>query len=146
MLDSLVLFSQATQGEVVKPPDRVFLVVALVLAAIMLAGLWACFSKAGEPGWAAIVPIYNVVVMLKIAGRPLWWLVLMFIPFVNFIVSIVVAVDFGRAFGKGTGFGVGLAFLPFIFYPLLGFGDAEHERSKPKFIASKRGSSPYDEL
>jgi hypothetical protein len=98
----------------------------LAVMIVVIAGLWKTFEKAGQPGWAAIVPIYNVVVMLEIAGRPLWWIILLFIPLVNFIILIIVAVDIAKAFGKGTGFGLGLAFLGFVFYPILGFGDARY--------------------
>jgi hypothetical protein len=89
--------------------------------------MWKVFQKAGEPGWAVIVPIYNFVVLLRIAGRPLWWILLYFIPVVSLIPSIMVPIDIAKRFGKGTGFGIGLLFLPFIFYPILGFGDATVE-------------------
>ena len=98
----------------------------LAIVVLAIASLWKVFAKAGQPGWAAIVPIYNGYVLLKVAGRPGWWLLLFFIPLVNFIISIIVAIDVAKAFGKGTGFGVGLAFLGFIFYPILGFGDASY--------------------
>ena len=84
--------------------------------------MWRVFDKAGKPGWAAIVPIYNVIVMLEIAGRPIWWVALMFIPVVNIIVALVVAIDLAKAFGKSAVFGLGLFFLGIIFYPILAFG------------------------
>jgi len=102
--------------------DLLVPVLALGIVVFLIAALWRVFTKAGQPGWAAIVPIYNGIVLLQIAGRPLWWMLLFFIPFVNFIVAIVVAVDVARAFGRSTGFGIGLAFLSPIFYPILGFG------------------------
>src|SRR4029077_19495129 len=94
----------------------------LIIALGYIIGMWMVFGKAGEPGWAAIIPIYNTIVLLKIAGRPLWWLILFFVPFVNVIIIILVSIDVARKFGKGAGFGIGLAILGFIFYPLLGFG------------------------
>lgn len=107
--------------------------ITLVILAVVLVGLWKVFTKAGEPGWACIVPIYNLIVLLKIAGRPMWWFILMLIPLVGLIVGIIVAIDVAKAFGKGTGFGIGLAFLPFVFYPILGFGDAQYGGApKPK--------------
>jgi len=109
----------------------VVLVIELVLVVLMLAGLWKIFTKAGKPGWAAIVPIYNAIVMLEIAGRPVWWILLLLIPCVNFVVAIMVAIDLAKNFGKGTGYGLGLAFLPFIFYPLLGFSDAKYRPVAP---------------
>ncbi|MEZ6143407.1 MAG: DUF5684 domain-containing protein [Zavarzinella sp.] len=101
-------------------------VVYLAVIILTVAGLWKVFVKAGKPGWAAIVPIYNVIVLLEIAGKPVWWVILMFIPFVNFVVSILIAIDVAKNFGKEALYGIGLAFLPFIFYPLLGFGDARY--------------------
>lgn len=101
-------------------------VIALLFTIFVIAAMWKIFTKAGEPGWAAIVPIYNGIVLLKIAGKPLWWIILLFIPFVNIVIGIPVAIGLVRNFGKGGGFAVGLIFLPFIFYPILGFGDATY--------------------
>jgi hypothetical protein len=100
--------------------------IMLGVQAFFIAALWRVFDKAGKPGWAAIVPIYNAVVLLQIAGRPVWWLLLMFIPFVNIIVAFVLALDIAKAFGKGAAFGIGLFFLGFVFYPVLGFGNAQY--------------------
>lgn len=105
----------------------IFLVVWLAILVLVIAGFWKVFVKAGHPGWAAIVPIYNLYILCKIAGRPAWWLILFFIPGVNFIVSIFISLDVAKAFGKGVGFAVGLIFLGFIFYPILGFGDAQYQ-------------------
>jgi uncharacterized membrane protein YecN with MAPEG domain len=99
----------------------------LAVVVLIVASMWKLFEKAGEPGWAAIVPIYNFMILLKIAGKPMWWIVLMFIPFVNFIVAIIAGIAIARNFGKGTGFGLGLAFLGPIFYPILAFGDARYQ-------------------
>jgi hypothetical protein len=104
-----------------------FMVIWLALAVAVIAGFWKTFTKAGEPGWACLVPIYNVIVLLKIAGKPAWWVVLFLIPLVNFIISIMVSIAVAENFGKGTGFGIGLALLPFVFYPVLGFGDAVYQ-------------------
>jgi hypothetical protein len=102
-------------------------IIYIAVIVLVIAGLWKTFVKAGEPGWAAIIPIYNYIVALKIIGRPIWWIILFFIPFVNFVVGIIVAIDLAKAFGKGTGFGIGLFFLSFIFIPILGFGDAQYQ-------------------
>jgi hypothetical protein len=107
-------------------PGIVFWLIYAVVIVITIAGMWKVFEKAGEPGWAAIIPIYNLIVLLKIAGRPVWWIILFIIPLVNFIVAILVGIDVAKRFGKGAGFGIGLALLPFIFYPVLGFGDARY--------------------
>lgn len=106
-----------------------FFLVFLLVFVIVAAGMWKMFEKAGEPGWAALVPIYNLVVLVKIAGKEVWWVVLMLIPCVNFVAAVMVCIDIARKFGKDTVFGVGLAFLPFIFFPMLGFGAAQYNRS-----------------
>jgi hypothetical protein len=104
----------------------VWLGIALPLTILVIAGIWKVFTKAGEPGWASIVPIYNAIVLLRIAGKPWWWLLLLFIPLVNVIIAILVSIEVANNFGKGGGFGLGLAFLGFIFYPILGFGSARY--------------------
>jgi hypothetical protein len=104
----------------------VFMLIWLAVVVVMIASLWRVFTKAGEPGWAAIVPIYNLVVVLKLAGKPLWWIVLFLIPLVNFVMLVLTTIGLAQNFGKGAGFGLGLAFLAPIFYPILAFGDAEY--------------------
>jgi hypothetical protein len=104
----------------------VFGLVELVVTIFVIAGIWKVFVKAGHPGWAAIIPIYNFYILMKIAGRPAWWLLLLFIPLVNIIIGIILSIDVAKRFGKGTGFGIGLALLGFVFYPILGFGDAQY--------------------
>jgi hypothetical protein len=89
--------------------------------------MWKVYVKAGKPGWAAIIPIYNVLVQLEIVGRPWWYLLLLFVPVVNFVIGIIVLFDLAKVFGKGTGFGFGLLFLSFIFIPILAFGDAKYQ-------------------
>jgi uncharacterized membrane protein YhaH (DUF805 family) len=101
--------------------------VFLALFVLVLAGFWKVFTKAGQPGWVCIIPIVNIYFLLKVAGRPGWWLILFFIPFVNFIISIVVSHDISRSFGRGIGTTVGLVLVPFVFYPVLGFGSAAYQ-------------------
>ncbi|MEW5735837.1 MAG: DUF5684 domain-containing protein [Thermodesulfobacteriota bacterium] len=110
-------------------PGIVGSLVYLAIVVVMIAAMWRVFSKAGAPGWASIIPFYNAYVFLKIAGKPGWWLILFFIPIVNVIIGIIALVSFCNAFGKGLGFLLGLIFLPFIFYPILAWGDAEYEGS-----------------
>lgn len=98
----------------------------LAFAILMVVGLWKVFEKAGRPGWAAIIPIYNYIVLLEIVGRPVWWVLGLFVPFLNFVVLIVLMLDVARSFGKGTGFAIGLIFLPFVFIPMLGFGSSQY--------------------
>jgi len=103
------------------------ILIGLAISIFVIASLWKTFTKAGKPGWGAIIPIYNIILLLQIAGRPIWWIVLCIIPVVNLVIGIIVGIDIAKNFGKGAGFGVGLALLGFIFYPILGFGDAQYQ-------------------
>lgn len=116
------------------------LIIWLALVAFFIAVGWKIFTKAGKPGWAAIVPIYNIVVLIEIIGRPLWWIVLFLIPFVNVIVGLVASVDLAKSFGKGSGFGIGLFLLGFIFAPILAFSSARYEGPAAQTAAT--GISP----
>lgn len=104
----------------------------LVFAVLIVVAFWKVFTKAGKPGWASIVPIYNTYILLKIAGRPGWWLLLLFIPFVNIVVYLVVSIDVAKAFGKSSLFGVvGLFFFSVVGYLMLGFGKASYQGGAP---------------
>lgn len=107
--------------------SAVIVIVYLAVLFVVIAGLWKVFSKAGQPGWACLVPIYNLYVLTIIARRPAWWIVLMLIPLVNFVVAVILSIDIAKAFGKGAGFGIGLLLLGPIFYPILGFGSASYQ-------------------
>jgi hypothetical protein len=104
----------------------ILLAVYLAVIVAVIASFWRVFTKAGQPGWAAIIPIYNLYILCKVAGKPGWWLLLMLIPFVNLIIILLVSLAVAENFGKGAGFGVGLMFLGFIFYPILAFGEATY--------------------
>jgi hypothetical protein len=126
-----MLFLQES-GEVAPPSSAAMTGIMIAYAAIillMIAAMWKVFSKAGEPGWAAIIPIYNLYVLCKIAGKPGWWVILMFIPVVNFIIAILLVLGIAQNFGKGTGFAMGLLFLSPIFYPILAWGDARYQKA-----------------
>ncbi len=97
--------------------------VYLVMIVAAIAGMWKVFEKAGQPGWAAIVPIYNLFVLLQIVNKPTWWIVLLLLPLINIVILIIVTIALAEKFGKGGGYAVGMVFLPFVFYPMLGFGD-----------------------
>ncbi|MEI7500968.1 MAG: DUF5684 domain-containing protein [Bacteroidota bacterium] len=121
-------------------PFLVAIIVPIIIFSIMVAvieivGAWYMFQKAGEPGWAAIIPIYNYLIAIKIAGKPWWYLLLMLIPFVNLVIYIIILNGLSKSFGKGTGFTVGLFFFRFIFIPILGFGNAVYVGDKSKFDA-----------
>jgi hypothetical protein len=102
-------------------------IIGLLVAIILIASIWKIFTKAGQPGWAAIIPIYNIIVLLQITGKPLWWIILMLIPFINIVIALVLMLALAQRFGKGAGFGLGLFFLGIIFFPILGFGDARYQ-------------------
>ena len=105
----------------------VFLLVQLALMVAVIGGGWKMFAKAGEPGWAILVPIYNIYVITKITGKPAWWIVMLMIPIANIIFSYMLMTELAKVFGKGTGFGIGLWLVGFIFIPILGFGDAQYK-------------------
>ncbi len=100
--------------------------VGLAIALMMIASMWKVFTKAGQPGWAVLVPVYNIMILLKITGKPTWWLALFFVPVANFVVMIMIVIALAKSFGKSTGFGLGMLFFGFVFYPILGFGDAQY--------------------
>ncbi len=96
---------------------------ALAVAAVAIVAMWKMFKKAGRPGWAAIVPIYNNIILLEIVGRPAWWVILMFIPFVNIAILAIISLDLAKAFGKSSAFGiVALFFFSVVGYLIIGFG------------------------
>jgi len=109
----------------------VMLIVELALIVLVIASMWRVFTKAGQPGWAAIVPFYNLYILCKISGKPGWWLVLLLIPLVNLVFTLLVMLGLAESFGKGAGFGIGLWLLSIIFIPILAFGDAQYQRSLP---------------
>lgn len=85
--------------------------------------VWKIYTKAGKPGWAVLIPFYNLYVLLKIIKRPSWWIILFLIPYVNIAMSLVVSIDLALSFGRTSVFGIfGLFFFSFIGYPILGFG------------------------
>jgi len=98
----------STEG---KPPSPLSIIFGLIIALLLIVAMWKVFTKAGQPGWASIIPIYNLYIWCKIVGRPGWWILLMLIPFVNIIVGIILC----------------LALLGVIFIPILGFGSAQYQ-------------------
>jgi hypothetical protein len=108
--------------------DPLSSVFAFVVWALVVAGMWVTFLKAGRRGWAAIVPFYNIYTLCKVAGKPGWWWIWYLIPIVNIVIGIIVAVNVARNFGKGGAYGFFLLWwLQFIGYPLLGFGSAVYQ-------------------
>lgn len=102
-------------------------IIILAIALFVLIGAWKVFTKAGQPGWAILIPIYNIYVMCKISGKPGWWVIMFFIPVISLIFAILLCLGLAERFGKGAGFGIGLVFLSPIFIPILGFGSAQYK-------------------
>lgn len=140
MLDSLSLVAATDDGLM---GSLLFNLVFLALAVLIIASMWKVFTKAGRPGWAAIIPIYNAYTLIKVAGRPGWWVLLTLIPVVNFIISIIVAIDVAKAFGKDAAFGIlGLWLFSFVGYPMLAFGDATYNGPAAVAAADPAPSEP----
>lgn len=103
----------------------------LIVGAIYVVANWKIFEKAGQPGWAAIIPIYNIIVMLDVQGRPKWWIIWYLIPFVNYVSGVVMFIiqclDYAKRFGKDGGFVAGLILLNPIFLLILAFGSAQYQ-------------------
>jgi hypothetical protein len=113
--------------------DGILVIIYIAVIAFEIAALWKVFVKAGQPGWVAIIPIYNLYILLKVIGRPGWWILLFLlaiIPFVGWIavlvLGIIIAIDLAKSFAKSSGFAVGLFLLNFIFVPILGFGESQY--------------------
>lgn len=97
--------------------------ISLLFFIVTVVALWKLYKMAGYQGWEGIVPLYNLYVLVKISGRPGWWFLLYFVPIVNIVVHFIVSIDFAKAYGKGTGFGIGIALLSFVFLTILAFSD-----------------------
>jgi hypothetical protein len=100
----------------------------LAITVFYIICMWKIYTKAGQPGWAILIPIYNILVLLQIVNKPWWWLLLMLIPIVNFVILIIVFHRLSAAFGHGVGFTLGLIFLGFIFIPILGLGSSQYTK------------------
>jgi hypothetical protein len=100
----------------------------LALSLVIIISMWKVFVKAGQPGWACIVPFYNSYILTcEIAKKEVLWFILQFVPFVGIVAHFIVALEVAKRFGKSEAYGVGLALLPYIFYPMLAFSDAEYQ-------------------
>ena len=97
-----------------------------VIWILYIVSLWKIFTKANLQGWGSIIPFYNVYLQIKLAWKPWWWLLLLFIPFVNIVILIIITIETGRRFGKGNWFIIWMFFLWFIFYPILAFDDSKY--------------------
>ncbi len=106
----------------------------LAISILVIIAQWRIYEKAGQPGWAVLIPFFNFYILLKIVGKPAWWLLWIFVPLANIVVEIWVTNLLSKSFGKDEAFTLGLIFLSVIFYPILGFGKAEYKgpAGKPK--------------
>src|SRR5258705_12355820 len=120
------LFAQVEYSTEGNPPSPVSIIFGLLIALLIIVAMWKVFTKAGQPGWAAIIPIYNIYIMTKVAGKSGWWVLLCFIPIVNLIIIIWLYNMISKSFGHGEGFTAGLVFLGIIFWPILGFGSSKY--------------------
>lgn len=118
-------------------------VVTLALSLVMIVAMWRLFTKAGQPGWHAIVPFLNTYTLVKVAGRPGWWFFLYLVPCVNYVVAFIVLYDLAKAFGRSSGFGVGTALLSPIFIPILAFGSSEHVATEQRRARDERALTGY---
>ncbi len=105
----------------------IFGIIYTAIIVLMIVAKWFIYEKAGQPGWAVIIPIYNTLIMLKIVGKPWWWIFLFMIPFANIVFLVWMTNLLSKSFGHDEGYTVGLLFLPYVFYPLIAF-------SKDKYI------------
>ena len=107
-----------------------FGVFALIWLVLILVAGWKMYVKAGQKGWVSLIPILNILGLLKIVHRPWWWILLMLIPFVNFVVGIIIMLDLAKAFGHGVGMALLLILLTAIGYLVLGFGGSQYQLQK----------------
>ncbi len=104
----------------------IFLIVFVWLVVALIA-MWKMFEKAGKPGWGALIPFYNIYLLIKIVGRPGWWLFLLFVPFVNIVIEVILAMDVAKSFGKSSLWGIiFILLLGGLGYIILGFGSAQY--------------------
>lgn len=124
----------------------VYMIVCLAIAVVTIIGMWKLFVKAGKEGWKSLIPVYNLYTLCEIVGVSPWWILIIFvgglvciIPIIGWLAYMAAAIYFGillakstaNAFGKDTGFAVGLYFLAPIFFCILGFGKAKYVGANP---------------
>lgn len=103
-----------------------FAIIYLAVLVLLVVSMWKIYDKAGKPGWAAIVPIYNIIVLLEIVNKPIWWIILLLIPFINIIFAIIIIHRLSLSFGQGVGFTILLLLLGIVGFPMLAFGDYKY--------------------
>jgi len=126
MLASTVPVDTSNLNEVFVIAAPIF-IMSGIFYLITAIGLWTSATKAGVFGLWAVIPFIYFFVFAKMAGRPLWWGFLCFIPLVNIIILIILMLEISKRFGRGVGTGIGLCLLPVIFWPMIGLGSAEYK-------------------
>lgn len=121
-----------------------FWLIMLALTVFLIAACWKIFVKAGEPGWASLIPIYNMMVLAKIAGKEEWYGLLCLIPVAGIIFAIIIWAGVCERFGKGGGYVIGILLLPYVFIPMLGFGSAQYQGGGGNY-GRRRSRRDYDE-
>ncbi len=104
----------------------VIMIITLIIGVITIIANWKVFTKAGKPGWTSLIPFYNMYQLFEVAGMNGWMFLLLLVPFVNFIIIIMLNINLAKAFGKDTGFAIGLILLNPIFMLILAFSDAKY--------------------
>lgn len=127
--DSISMDSSSLLGGALLASFGTMMLISSAVGLVMLISMWKVFKKAGKPGWASIIPIYNIYTMIQIAKLPTYYLLLFMIPIANIYAMFKIYIELAHKFNKSTGFGVGLIFLSVIFFPMLAFGDATYEDS-----------------
>ena len=127
--DSISMDSSNLLGGALLASFGTMMLISSAVGLVMLISMWKIFKKAGKPGWASIIPIYNIYTMIQIAKLPTYYLLLFIIPIANIYAMFKIYIELAHKFNKSTGFGVGLIFLSVIFFPMLAFGDATYEDS-----------------
>lgn len=127
--DSISMDSSNLLGGALLASFGTMMLISSAVGLVMLISMWKVFKKAGKPGWASIIPIYNIYTMIQIAKLPTYYLLLFIIPIANIYAMFKIYIELAHKFNKSTGFGVGLIFLSVIFFPMLAFGDATYEDS-----------------
>ena len=120
------------------------LLIPSITILIMIICMWKMFTKAGKPGWAAIVPVYNTIVLIQIAGLSMMYLLFFFVPILNIYAIFKIYIEIAHKFGKSTGFGVGMIFLSIIFMPMLAFGNATYEGNSNPSMNNNYNNNNYN--
>ncbi len=98
----------------------------ILISLVRIISQWKIFEKAGQAGWASIIPVYNKIILLRVSQKPEWWVILYIIPIASTVIGIMVSIALAESFGKDTGFAIGIILLPIVFYPMLAFGDSTY--------------------